>query len=199
MTCASCSGVLVSKRGSLCRPCFLAAIALKPKPCAVCAVEFTPNRKKDKVCSEACRRAAISNAVSARFTPMEGLRFGSLEVVDHHRADRCACKCDCGAIEVVRTEALKSQDKTICTSCARRERLARVTDEVKLARVRASRDAQRTRNHDDSDALYFNHGATDRVSIKRAAINKIKSAPCMDCGLTFPAVCMDFDHRPGEI
>lgn len=25
----------------------------------------------------------------------------------------------------------------------------------------------------------------------------IKNAPCMDCGGRYPAVCMDFDHRPG--
>lgn len=25
------------------------------------------------------------------------------------------------------------------------------------------------------------------------------NTPCMDCGRLFPPVCMDFDHRPGEI
>ena len=24
-----------------------------------------------------------------------------------------------------------------------------------------------------------------------------ESTPCMDCGGSFPAICMDFDHRPG--
>lgn len=26
-----------------------------------------------------------------------------------------------------------------------------------------------------------------------------KSVPCADCGGTFDPVCMDFDHRPGEV
>lgn len=32
-----------------------------------------------------------------------------------------------------------------------------------------------------------------------AFIAEIKSVPCMDCGGAFDPVCMDFDHRPGEI
>lgn len=28
---------------------------------------------------------------------------------------------------------------------------------------------------------------------------KKESVPCIDCNIFFPAVCMDFDHRPGEI
>lgn len=44
---------------------------------------------------------------------------------------------------------------------------------------------------------------TDRVSRRnkevRAWINSFKDQPCMDCGGTFPAVAMDFDHRPGEV
>lgn len=34
---------------------------------------------------------------------------------------------------------------------------------------------------------------------KREEINSYKTAPCYDCGLTFPPECMQFDHRPGEI
>lgn len=34
---------------------------------------------------------------------------------------------------------------------------------------------------------------------RMAAINAIKEiTPCADCGLTFPAVCMDFDHVRGD-
>ena len=29
-------------------------------------------------------------------------------------------------------------------------------------------------------------------------IDNLKSVPCMDCGNTFPAVCMDFDHVRGS-
>jgi hypothetical protein len=30
-------------------------------------------------------------------------------------------------------------------------------------------------------------------------IHQIKSGPCADCGDTFDPICMDFDHRPGEV
>jgi hypothetical protein len=31
---------------------------------------------------------------------------------------------------------------------------------------------------------------------RRAFIDELKSAPCTDCGVTFPPECMDFDHIP---
>jgi hypothetical protein len=35
---------------------------------------------------------------------------------------------------------------------------------------------------------------------RRAKLQAIKEAsPCDDCGQFFPAVCMDFDHRPGTV
>lgn len=34
---------------------------------------------------------------------------------------------------------------------------------------------------------------------RKKLLNAYKRFPCMDCGCTFPPVCMDFDHRPGEI
>lgn len=33
----------------------------------------------------------------------------------------------------------------------------------------------------------------------RTFIGELKDVPCMDCGLRYEAVCMDFDHRPGTI
>lgn len=33
----------------------------------------------------------------------------------------------------------------------------------------------------------------------RSKIQGLKTAPCQDCGNKFPPVCMDFDHRPGEV
>jgi hypothetical protein len=33
----------------------------------------------------------------------------------------------------------------------------------------------------------------------RAIIQEAKRRPCMDCGHEFDPVCMDLDHRPGEI
>ncbi len=32
-----------------------------------------------------------------------------------------------------------------------------------------------------------------------AIIHEIKSGPCADCGGVFDPICMDFDHRPGEV
>ena len=33
---------------------------------------------------------------------------------------------------------------------------------------------------------------------RRALLDELKSAPCMDCGGTFPPECMDFHHVRGE-
>lgn len=33
---------------------------------------------------------------------------------------------------------------------------------------------------------------------RRLYVNQLKDNPCMDCGLKFPPVCMDFDHVRGE-
>ena len=32
----------------------------------------------------------------------------------------------------------------------------------------------------------------------RAYVDSLKVSPCVDCNRSFPPVCMDFDHRPGE-
>lgn len=37
-----------------------------------------------------------------------------------------------------------------------------------------------------------------RLIAFRAWIDSLKKKPCMDCGNTFPPVCMDFDHVRGE-
>ena len=37
-----------------------------------------------------------------------------------------------------------------------------------------------------------------KKTLNKAFIDERKNAPCADCGGRFPAVCMDFDHRPGE-
>ena len=34
---------------------------------------------------------------------------------------------------------------------------------------------------------------------RKHVIDSAKNQPCVDCKQRFPAVCMDFDHRPGEI
>jgi hypothetical protein len=44
-------------------------------------------------------------------------------------------------------------------------------------------------------------GKTDleRYQDRRALLDALKDFPCADCGNRFPPVCMDFDHRPGEV
>jgi hypothetical protein len=42
-------------------------------------------------------------------------------------------------------------------------------------------------------------GRTRRVRDRRDAdFDALRDRPCADCGGKFPAVCMQFDHRPGE-
>jgi hypothetical protein len=41
--------------------------------------------------------------------------------------------------------------------------------------------------------------AIDAYTERRAFTDSIKSVPCADCGGTFDPICMDFDHRPGEV
>ena len=33
---------------------------------------------------------------------------------------------------------------------------------------------------------------------RKAKLDSLKQAPCMDCGVEFPPECMDFDHIKGE-
>ncbi len=40
--------------------------------------------------------------------------------------------------------------------------------------------------------------ATRNREASKALILEAKARPCMDCGNTFPTVCMDFDHRDDE-
>jgi len=40
--------------------------------------------------------------------------------------------------------------------------------------------------------------AANRARIK-IVVDALKARPCMDCGGAFDPVCMDFDHRDGEI
>lgn len=37
-----------------------------------------------------------------------------------------------------------------------------------------------------------------RRKARRELLARLKAGPCMDCGRSFPSVCMDFDHREPE-
>ena len=41
--------------------------------------------------------------------------------------------------------------------------------------------------------------AKNLYEARRILLDGLKSKPCMDCGNSFPAICMDFDHRPGTV
>lgn len=54
---------------------------------------------------------------------------------------------------------------------------------------RANQRAEYRRDPSPSTVFYRN----------REIILELKKGPCKDCGGTFDPVCMDFDHRPGEV
>ena len=67
--------------------------------------------------------------------------------------------------------------------------------------------AERKGTDRDRDASYAREHLPDfakwkaiRVAELIEWVNEMKSKPCMDCGNTFPPVCMDFDHvRGGKV
>lgn len=65
-------------------------------------------------------------------------------------------------------------------------------------RARATRAGER-----GTDAKRLNRetgarNAAVHAARRRAEMDELKTAPCMDCGGMFPPECMDWDHRPGE-
>jgi hypothetical protein len=57
----------------------------------------------------------------------------------------------------------------------------------------------RKRENNRRWAKNHNEEITARRRAVAAAVVELKARPCADCGGTFPTVCMDFDHRPGEV
>lgn len=59
-----------------------------------------------------------------------------------------------------------------------------------------------TRNHYEQNKPVYKAKASklndERRVQHRALIDKLRSAPCMDCKQTFPPCAMDFDHVRGE-
>lgn len=56
----------------------------------------------------------------------------------------------------------------------------------------------RARNRDHLRAQDSARNAEKKREV-RAYVRAAKSRPCMDCGGVFDPICMDFDHRPGEV
>ncbi len=208
-----------------CRSCFVRERARKPRPCAVCGNEFMPKDTGRKVCSEPCRRVAISRANIGTHDKLTGQTFGEWTVLSHEKAERCFCRCACGHADSVIAQALRDGKSTACRSCTRMHRAALVTDEQRqLSRVARmatanaiarekyaalSPDARRrqatvkraqrsaTRLTDAQKQKYKEKRAFSVLRAKELVL-ALKAKPCMDCGQLFHHVCMDFDHRTGE-
>lgn len=66
------------------------------------------------------------------------------------------------------------------------------------------RDASRTymrRRRIAEPEIVAAHYEASKVKIEsrnRALISEAKSVPCADCGVQYPPIAMDFDHRDGE-
>jgi formate-dependent nitrite reductase cytochrome c552 subunit len=58
--------------------------------------------------------------------------------------------------------------------------------------------ARRARRQDPQVAAEYAAYLRGWTAKKREWINSFKSAPCLDCGGTFPPYVLDFDHREGE-
>lgn len=71
------------------------------------------------------------------------------------------------------------------------------TEAARLAQRAQQRDWYRRNKAAHYKLVKANH--RKRLARIRAMVNAIKTQPCADCGHTFDPVCMDFDHRPGEI
>lgn len=76
------------------------------------------------------------------------------------------------------------------------------TKEERLKRQQKARYERWKQNHPDGNKLASrkwrknNPGRLYPKAIETMQIvDKLKTEPCMDCGRTYPTVCMDYDHR----
>lgn len=70
--------------------------------------------------------------------------------------------------------------------------------EARRAYLREYQREWRKRNRIKSKAILKKSNEKRMAGVRRE-IGELKSRPCMDCGSCFPPICMDFDHREGEI
>lgn len=74
-------------------------------------------------------------------------------------------------------------------------RLCRRAYSRDLGRKPLTKKRQRAYGRTHRKAIREN--AQERRKVNRVALNKLKKAPCTDCGRQYPIVCMDFDHLDG--
>lgn len=79
-----------------------------------------------------------------------------------------------------------------------RERTARAaeskSEKQKRAKYLNNWKRERTPEQRERDTASMVRAAAKR----RAQVDALKDAPCLDCGVKYPPCVMDFDHRPGE-
>lgn len=86
------------------------------------------------------------------------------------------------------------------------KRTAEKTQLYNLNRMRAyyhnpennARIKARMRAHYRKNRAYILQRTEKKRLAVKAFVDSFRCVPCQDCKQTFPAVCMDFDHRPGE-
>lgn len=64
---------------------------------------------------------------------------------------------------------------------------------------RAERHRQARRDHYQRNKERYLERARQTEDEIRAYLREVKSAPCADCGQSYPHYVMDLDHRPGEV
>lgn len=58
-----------------------------------------------------------------------------------------------------------------------------------------AKESRRKHYRNNREQYYANNKLKTRRM--REYIEKVKSVPCLDCGVEYPSYVMDFDHRPG--
>lgn len=189
--CTACGADRPGRPIGLCGKCKRALLPPRPaKECAVCGGSFAPRRNRQKVCSQECRRRAISKWQSDQYERLVDSVFGRWTVVAHPKSERCAVRCVCGFEDVVSVQTAKNGH-----GCGRCQRDARHLERAELRRSEFARIAAKAVDR-RPQSVRVSRGS--RPETKRAVVERMKEAPCMDCGGTYPPICMDFDHRPGE-
>ena len=84
----------------------------------------------------------------------------------------------------------------------------KLPNDIRVANRKASYKRYREKYPDRVAAAQKKYRKNNRAKIaaltlkarerQREQRDRTKNVPCADCGQSFPAVCMDFDHREGE-
>jgi len=87
-------------------------------------------------------------------------------------------------------------DTKICNKCFQQKNIEDFHFKNKPRRDSICKECKRKSiriNYEKNKAKYIAKSKQSRDKA-REIINELKNRPCKDCGLTFPPICMDFDH-----